>query len=182
MSKQKNYIHEFFEWIDISPWRISIVEGVVTYFVSNLPYLFLLFAFFLHTQDARYEGATVYEALASQIRPGEVFVYISTLLAPTVWVMVYHWRARRHAVLFWFLLGFQWLALLPAAYMYGADKMNAEINEQFATNAAIVIYCITLGVWYFALVFQKKKIDSIGGESEESGSDVLRKLRREGRA
>lgn len=159
-----------------SAFLLSLWEAVFVFICSNS---FLLFLVFVHVLSTPHESLSLHIALniiRTDVTPSEYLVYILAMVAPALWIMLYHWRARRHPVVYNILLIAQGIIIVTSAYIYGRAKISSIENMEFATSWSTVCYISGLLIWYVTLVYDKWLKTIVVPIPPESGAQVLQEL------
>lgn len=162
------------------PVCTAFFEVAFTVIVSNAALAFSVFVYIAQTENAFLSYDTVESVIANNVKASEVLVYLLALVAPTLWIMVSHWRARKHVSLFWTLFFVQIIIIICSSWIYGAAKSGLLKNDIFVNKWAISCLIVALLIWYATLVYQKIVLDKVSGPSyssaPESGSSILAEL------
>ncbi len=107
--------------------------------------------------------------------PTEIFVYTTTILAPSIAFMIFNWRARIHSG--WYrLLGFAIIvAMMLTAIVYSLSKAGVDLDDKFVFTSSIIFYITAIVIWYLTKVFEKK-LPKIGKKPAQSGDGILEDL------
>ncbi len=145
----------------------AAVEAIVVYGISNIPILALTLVSFLRDNENPY--ATVISNLKDVMNGGDVFIYVSALIAPVVWVLIARAREAHRVLagLYWVLL---LLIIVFSAFSFQEVRLTENINQNALDFTAIVLYCVSLMLWYGAIVYTRF-VESY--EPKKSGNSVL---------
>lgn len=146
----KRIYESFPEWFD------AVLEFLVVYITSNIPYIALVLIHILSTAGTTLDLVTVTGVISSNVVPGELFIYVSTLMAPFVYVMLQYVRALRHFPLYGLFLGITALVYLYCLIAFSMFKSGTIQNVPFMESVAPYFYLIALILWYFSLVYGRK--------------------------
>lgn len=159
------------------PIGISLLEISFTLVVSNLALLFLIFVYLVEIEGADLTASMAIGVIKNNVKPGEVLVYLLALVAPTLWLMLANWRARRHAFLYSTLLMVQLLVIALAAYVYGASKFERALNARFVSDFALGAFLVGVLVWLVVLVYVRWLPTQLQRKNtEQSGKAILDEL------
>jgi hypothetical protein len=152
------------------PVWLSLSEVAFVIFISNATFVFLVFAYLVETFSVPLALSVVKE----NIRSTEILVYLLALIAPTLWMMFSHWRARLHSPFYHTLLVLQFLIIAGSAYIYGKAKFGGVHNQAFVDGWARYCFCVGVVIWWITLVYDKC-LPPIP-RRPESGKDIIDKL------
>jgi hypothetical protein len=142
------------EWLQ-SEWIQSLGEFLWIYAISNIPFLALVIMRAFSTEKASFADS-INHALSLYMIPGELLVYVSTLLAPFVYVMIQYSRARRNVPFFSIFMIATSVIYIYALIAFSMFKNNVLINTNLLSESTPFFYFISLALWYFSLVFARK--------------------------
>jgi hypothetical protein len=108
------------------------------------------------TKGAKADVATISEVITNNVQSGEIFIYVSALLAPFVYVMIQYVRARRHFPLYSIFFGVTLLCYGYSIIVFGMYRLGRLENLDFVAATSGYFYLVSLVLWYFSLVFSKK--------------------------
>lgn len=130
----------------------AALETLIIYVISNLPIWILILV-------SIYDG-TVFDLnslvvnMNKILKSGDVFIYISAILAPVAWT-VWAYFKDTHRV----LMGAYGLALiivfLFSAISFQQVRLTEVTNQNALDNSAILLYGISLILWYGSVVYTK---------------------------
>ena len=155
----------------------AFVEAIVIYFISNLPIIFLFWA--VYSKSIETAGAN--NSYMMLVNGGEVFIYVSAILAPVVWALMAYFK-EAHRV----LSGLYLLALISiltfSAFSFQQARLVDGLNEGVIDNSALLIYFVSLALWFGALVYNRfiETYEGGGDDNDETGkvdNAILRSLR-----
>lgn len=158
------------------PFGTSLLEVSFTLIVSNLALFFLVFVYLVEVKGADFTLSMASSVIRDNVKPGEVLVYLLALVAPTLWLMLANWRARRHAFLYSSLLIIQFGVIGLAAYVYGASKFERALNAEFVSDFALGAFVVGVAVWLVVLVYVRWLPTQLRQTSKPSGQAILDEL------
>lgn len=151
----------------------SVWEFLLVYLFSNIPYIALVLVHLLGTENAHVNFSTLYTVIAQNVKSGEILIYVSTLLAPFVYVMWQYHRSRKNFPLyglFVFLTGAVYFYCLIVFSMYRTGSIK---NAPLVEDTSLYFYFLALVLWYFSLVFARKLQKMMRPVPEKSGAQQL---------
>jgi len=151
----------------------SLGEFLLVYFFSNIPYIALVLVHLLGTEDAHVDFSTIYNVIALNVKSGEILIYVSTLLAPFVYVMWQYHRSRKNFPLyglFMILTGAVYFYCLIVFSMYRSGSIK---NVPFVEDTSLYFYILALVLWYYSLVFARKLQKMMRPIPEKSGAQQI---------
>jgi len=151
----------------------SCVEVGFTLLVSNAFIAFLIFAYMLETPSAKMTPTLALKLVSNNVKSAEILVYILALVAPTLWIMMMNWRARRHAVFYALLLILQIVIVALSAYVYGRAKFGGIANQGFADEFAIWALCIGIISWLISLIYHRWLPSAVNKPRPQSGQQIV---------
>lgn len=158
------------------PIFVSFYEALFVFIISNSAILFLVFVRVVLTKDEGASGAVLVEMVSQAVSPAEIFVYILALLAPALWVMFYHWRARRNPIFYFALLMLQGVIIVSSSFIYGQAKFGTIENPEFVRGWAMGCYLLGLLIWYISMVYEKMINAPPIATMAPSGESIMREL------
>jgi hypothetical protein len=155
---------------------LSLWEAVFVLIFSNSFLMFLVFVHVLSTPKESLSLDVALRVIRSDVTPAEYLVYILAIVAPAFWIMLYHWRARRHPLVYSVLLIALGVIIVTSAYIYGKAKVSNIENMEFATSWSTACYVVGLVTWYVTLVYDKWLKTLVVPLPPVSGAQVLQEL------
>lgn len=156
----------------------SLLEAGFVFIFSNAFLLVLLIVTITNTAKAAPSIALTRSVIGNAFTATEVLVYLLALLAPALWIMFYHWRARRHAFLHFVLLIVQLGIIGGSAVIYALAKSTRDPlpNPEFVGQWALSCYVMAIVIWYITLVYEKWLRSLTRQQPPESGKQILKEL------
>lgn len=149
----------------------AATETIIVYFISNLPIMFLAWAS-LSSNSTNSSDALVLN-IGSLIKGGEVFIYVSAILAPVVWALIAYFKDTHRILAGLYLLAL--IIILPfSAFSFQQVRLTENLNQGAIDISALLLYCVSLILWFGAVVYTRF-IESY--ERSDSGNSVLDGLR-----
>jgi len=106
--------------------------------------------------DAKYSVQQVVAVLKTDWKPGEIFIYVSAVLAPIPYVMYCYHRRGKTMPFYWLFLLSLATVFITCAVIYAYHRTGNIKNEHFLFVSSLVLYFAALLVWYFGLVLQRR--------------------------
>jgi hypothetical protein len=153
----------------------SAREFLWVYLVSNIPFLALVLMHVIGTKGAKADAVTIVEVISNNVQSGEIFIYISALLAPFVYVMIQFVRARRHMPLYSLFFILTVACYVYSFLVFGMHRLGRIENHDFVASTSIWFYITALVLWYFSLVFSKK-LAKPPAEEDSGAQKILNNL------
>lgn len=154
----------------------SATEIVFSLFVANFWFFMLIFVQLVNTPDLKLSTGLFAKTAESNISASDALVYLLALLAPTLWIMVSNWRARKHTSFYLVLLMFQGMVICFASYIYAQGRFAEIANKEFATQFAIAAFIACITTWLIALMYNHFLPATISMAPMQSGARVLADL------
>ncbi|MHB8406172.1 MAG: hypothetical protein ACYDCJ_12195 [Gammaproteobacteria bacterium] len=155
----------------------ALRETTFIWIASSLFPILLIWLIGALTKRMDFQGSQGFaNAFGSFFFPREVFLYITTLLAPTVAFMVFHWRARKHINLYNTLFIAIFLIMILTAIIYALEKAGVGLDPSIVKPVAIIAYIFSIAIWCFVHWYQKHLPKLLEGEHKESGDSVMSAL------
>lgn len=170
--------HKHIQYLD--PFTKTLTEVLFVLVVSNFSLVVAIFVYLVNTSGTSLSLELMATVTKNNVRSTEILVYLLAIIAPTLWIMVSNWRARRHAGFFWLLFFLQILIIIGSSYIYGAAKAGSVANDSFVDVWALICLISTVLCWYATLVYEKKvlsAVDAFPRNSADGGDDILTELR-----
>lgn len=165
----------------MNAWVISFVEVLFALVISNFAILIAIFIQMLMDDRGLGFHAIFSEVVQEKIKPTETIGFILGFIAPSMWIMVSHFRAWRHASLWFLFLFVQSVVILSSAIIFSLAVSTTLRNANLASSWVHWCLLFALLVWYATLVYQRKVLDSVSINTPkpgaESGSNVLASLK-----
>jgi hypothetical protein len=172
---------EYWRRVYTNPWVVSLLEVLFALVISNFAILIAVFIQMLIDQRGLGFSSIFLEIVGEKIKPTETIGFILGFIAPSMWIMVRHFRAWRHGSLFFAFLLVQALVILSSAIIFSLAVSETLRNADLAQSWVYWCLIFALAVWYSTLVYQRKVLDSVVIETPkpgaESGSNVLASLK-----
>lgn len=130
----------------------AVIETFVVYIISNLPIISLILVAFL--TDKINTMVQIENNIRAIINGGEVFIYISAILAPVVWTLIAYFRDSHRALtgIYIFIL----FIMFPfSAFSFQQARLSETLNQNALDISALLIYGISLVLWFGAVVYTK---------------------------
>lgn len=151
----------------------SAAEFLTVFFVSNGPFIVLILMHLFGTEKAQPDLSTLTQVIYSNMQSGEIFIYISALLAPFFWVIIQYHRAKENLPYFAVFLIATGIAYVAGAIVFSMYRLGSIKNAALVSEVSIYFYVFSLIIWYFSLVFAKKLAKSMHPSQRKSGAEVL---------
>ena len=130
-------------------FSVAAGETIVVWLISNMPIGFLLWQA-LHSNNS--EGWE--HVLLKLINGGEIFIYVSAIVAPVVWALMAYFREAHR-----FFTGLNLIALfiiLPlSAFAFQQAKQAASSPQDTLDLSFVLMYCVSMILWYSATVYTR---------------------------
>lgn len=170
-------------WLVLNPVMISFWEVIVTFLLANVALFFAVFVYMVHT-EVPFSFELAWHIIRENVKSSEVLIYVMGVVAPTLWFMFAHWRARSHSNLFFVVLIFQGIVICTSAYIYGAGKTGGKMNADFVDFWAIFCLVCALLIWFATLMYKRLVIDKLDPseiitEKQGQAVDLTAALRRD---
>ena len=165
----KDFYLEYSEWLDAS------YEFLVVYIASNIPYIALALIHVLGTRGASMDVSTFHAVIANSVQPGEILIYVSTLIAPFVYVLLQYVRALRRFPMYGLSILITATVYFYCMIVFSMYKNGSIQNQPFIERNAPYFYALALILWYFSLVYGRKlsKPEKRMGSNAQSLIDEL---------
>ena len=148
----------------------ATIEILVTYFISNLPMIFLIAGAWLDKSPNKIEVIT--NNLKNIINGGEVFIYISAVLAPVVWILVAYFKDSHRVLTGIYVITL--FSIVPfAAFSFQQARLSSHVDPSALNTSAIILYSISLMLWYGAVVYTRF-VGSYSGPTQRN--NILKEL------
>lgn len=155
---------------------LPLAEVAFTLIVSNAALIFLIFAYMLETKGAVFSRRLAFSVISHNFTSGEMLVYLLAIVAPTLWVMLSNWRAKRHPVFYSILLILQIALISTSAYIYGKSKYGGISNGMFAEHWSVYCFIVGVTIWYITLIYQKWLPTVLEPSPPQSGKRIMEEL------
>lgn len=162
--------NRFYRFV-MNPWIMSLFEVLFALLISNFAILIAVFIQMLMDQRENGFQMIFLEIVGEKIKPTEMIGFILGFIAPSMWIMVHHFRAWRHASLWFVFLVVQSLVILSSAIIFSLAISATLRNAQLAQSWVYWCLVFALAVWYATLVYRRKVLDSVVIETPKPGSD-----------
>lgn len=169
ISLKKMLPDKYYDYVD------ALEEFITVYIISNLPFLSIAIYETASTKEATFTIETLINIAVENFGSGEIFIYVSTLLAPAVYMMVKYHRARRHFPLFSLFITFQLIIFLICILFFVMNRSDQIRNIDFVNSWSLVIYIGALIYWYAALVFGRRLEEENPYKDQQSGAESILK-------
>jgi len=131
----------------------AALEISLIYMISNLPVWLLVWAFVSRNQhNDEIVGLARY--LESVLNAGDIFIYVSAILAPVVWTLVAYFRESHRVLSALYIVSL--IIILPfSAFAFQQARLVNEVNQVVFNNSALFLYVVSLVLWYGATVYAR---------------------------
>ena len=152
-------------------------EFAVVFFLTNLPYAYLVLHHVLTTKGSHLTWDVTKEVLATNWKPGDIIILVTAFLAPFSFIMIAYHRAGRH------MHGYAVLSITLlvmygySSYLFALDRLTPEKNEEFINTSALWLYCVAVTIWYVGLVFQRLLTKPPTDNSSDRSDRIASQLR-----
>jgi hypothetical protein len=170
--RSQAWLLKSFDFIQRYMWP-SLIEALFVLAVSNASLLVLILTHMLDTPNAVFSLTLVEDVITTNVASSEVLIYVLALIAPALWIMMSHWRGRRHLFIYWTLFLFQAVIVIGSAIVYSKAKSKGIANQGFADFWAVLCVILGIGIWYITLVYEKWLPRSLKPPRQESGKAIL---------
>lgn len=158
-----------------SAYITALLELISTYVFSNTPFIALVIYEIFSRQDAKFDTGSIYCILASNIISGEIFIYIATLVAPGIYLMIKYNRARRHFYAFPFFFYGQFVIIFLCLIFFVMNRSDKIENISLINNWSLTLYIFSILYWYASLVFSRK-LESPPRRGRTGSENILSEL------
>lgn len=151
----------------------AALEIVVVYAISNLPVWLLIWAYVSrgNNNDDADIGMSTY--LESVLNAGDVFIYVSAILAPVVWTLIAYFRESHRVLIAIYIVCI--ILILPfSAFAFQQARLVGEMDQEVFNNSAMFIYFVSLVLWYGTTVYARF-VENY--EPSSPGNKILKGLR-----
>ena len=153
-------------WWGKNSYTDALTEFTVVFLLSNLPFLFFVFSYYLDTPGSSPSFNSAADAIRNNWKPGEILIFVAALLAPVSYLMTKFHRAKRHMPGYLVLSIVLLLMYLGSSTIFAYDRLHAIKNEEFGRATAIWLYVVAALIWYIGLVFQRKLFELNAARAE----------------
>ena len=163
------------QYVEENTYLDAGAEFVFVFIVSNSPFLFAFLTTLLSSQEVEPNSAGALTVLKELVKPGEILFYVAALLAPFCYVLVRFHRARRVFPLFGFAIIVLILVYGSCTVLLVVYRVHSLKNPALVEVFAFYLYCISVFLWYVALVFQRK-LEKLTTLPRSGAEEILRGL------
>ena len=136
--------------------------------ISNASVLLLSFIKVLSESGGSWSPDLIWSLFVESFNSGELFLYLCTLLAPTLYLVSSNLRASRYFPLLFALLAAQMFLLSVSAVMYAMHHTGALKNYEFAQTFASWVYPLSIVIWISVLFYRRLRLDNIGDKVSDN--------------
>lgn len=146
----------------------AALETLVVWMISNMPVGFLWWGSLYGNDKDRLN-----QLLVGLLNGGEVFIYVSAIVAPVVWALMAYFK-ESHRV-FTGLYFMALLIILPfSAFSFQQARLAGGADQDVINFTALLLYFVSMILWFGATVYTRF-VESY--EPSLSGNSVLNGLR-----
>lgn len=164
------------EWWSENIYTDAFTEFITVFFLSNLPFVFLVLSHYLTTAGLAVSWDTTAGVIGKNWKPGEILILVSALLAPFPFLLASYHRVRRHMPAYLLLFIALLLMFLISSYIFATDRLAAIKNEPFVRTSSLILYGFALVTSYYGLVFQRKLIKPPKDNSSDRADNIAAQL------
>ncbi len=146
----------------------AAIETSVVWVISNMPMGFLLWQS-LHSNNP--DGWK--HVLLGLLNGGEIFIYVSAIVAPVVWALMAYFR-EAHRIFTGLNLMALFIILPLSAFAFQQAKLTVTGPQETLDLSFLLMYCVSMILWFSATVYTRF-IESYE-PSSASGNTVLNAL------
>lgn len=146
----------------------AALETVVVWVISNMPVGFLWWGALYGKEKGQLD-----EVLLGLFSGGEVFIYVSAIVAPVVWALMAYFKESHRVFTGLYLMAL--LIILPfSAFSFQQARLGDSANQSILDVSALMLYCVSIILWFGATVYTRF-VESY--QPAVAGNSVLNGLR-----
>lgn len=127
----------------------AAVETVVVWVISNMPIGFLFMAAKYNEDENRFK-----KLIIGMLNGGEVFIYVSAILAPVVWALIAYFRESHRVLTGLYIMSL--IIILPfSAFFFQQARLAGNHNSSMLNISAMLLYFASIILWYGATVYTR---------------------------
>ena len=147
-------------------WTLSLVPIFLTIFIEAA-----------RSASSPDGGLNIWPSFYRNIKSGEVFIYVNTLLAPIAWIMAKHNRDEKkfpnYAEFMWLI----WLVVPLSTVIFALQRSAIIQNQSLIDRTALLIFSIALLMRYTSLVYDSLRVDFVKTQKDQE-NDLIEKVRK----
>lgn len=145
----------------------AALETLVVWIISNMPVGFLWWGSLYGNDKDRFDNL-----LLGLLNGGEVFIYVSAIVAPVVWALMAYFKESHRVFTGLYVMAL--LIILPfSAFSFQQARLEGSVNQDVINLSALLLYFVSMILWFGATVYTRF-VESY--EPSTSGNSVLSSL------
>jgi len=151
--------------------RAALETGLI-YIISNMPVWLLMWAFISKSNNS-VTWVRVFDNLETVLNAGDIFIYVSAILAPVVWTLVAYFKESHRVLSALYIISL--ILILPfSAFAFQQARLVQDVNQVVFNNSALFLYVVSLVLWYGATVYARFVENYKPGAPQNTVLDRLR--------